>query len=310
MTSVALAWAVAVAAVGYLLAAARCGPWPRSRTALWLAGLAAAAVGVSVPDHVTGHLLLGMLAPLLLVRAAPVTLALRVLPVTRARQLSRVLRSRPARVLTAPAVAATLDIGGLWLLYTTDLHEQPLTQVHVLAAGYLFTAAVVGVDPAPHRARLGTRAAVLVLASAAHAVLAKSLYPSDPDAAMLMYYGGDAIEIALAVLLGREWLSASWRRSPGRPQHAEVRQREDAADDRHEPGVAGGGEHRERDRGHGQHGEGEPQAAGHRTGESAHGGHAPILAPVASTRSSHSAGNDPKTGLGSPSRPRNVASDR
>ncbi len=310
MTSLALAWALAVAAVGYPLAAARTGPWPHARTAAWFAGLAAAAVGVSVPDHVTGHLLLGMLAPLLLVRAAPVTLALRALPVARARQLSRVLRSRPARVLTAPAVAATLDIGGLWLLYTTDLHEQPLTQVHVFAAGYLFTAAIVGVDPAPHRARLGTRAAVLVLASAAHAVLAKHLYPSDPDGAVLMYYGGDAIEVALAVLLGREWLSATWRRAPGRPQHTQVEQREQPADDGDEPHLADGGEHREGDRRDGQHDEGQPQRARHGSGQGAHGGHAPILAPAASTRSSHRAGNEPNSGLGAPSRPRDIVSDR
>lgn len=276
MTAVALVWALGAAAVAYLLAAARTTSWPPVRTAAWLAGLAVAAVGVSVPDHVTGHLLLGMLAPLLLVRSAPVTLALRTLPVGRARRLSRVLRSRPARVLTAPAVAAVLDVGGLWLIFTTDLHEHPLAQLHVLAAGYLFTAAIVGVDPAPHRARLGTRAAVLVLASAAHGILAKRLYESDPDAAMLMYYGGDVIEVALAVLLGREWLSGGWRGRPGGPQHTQVEQREDPAHHGEEPDLADAGDHRERDRGQGQHDEGQPQAAGHRSGQSAHGGHAPM----------------------------------
>jgi putative membrane protein len=276
VTAVALVWALAAAAVAYPLAAARTGSWPLVRTAAWLAGLAAAAIGVSVPDHVTGHLLLGMLAPLLLVRSAPVTLALRALPVAEARRLSRVLRSRPARVLTAPAVAAVLDIGGLWLIFTTDLHEHPLTQLHVLGAGYLFTAAIVGVDPSPHRARLGTRAAVLVLASAAHGVLAKHLYESDPDAAMLMYYGGDVIEVALAVLLGREWLSAAWRGRPGGPQHTQVEQREDAAHHGDEPDLLDGGDHREGDRGQGQHDEGQPQAAGHRSGQSAHGRHAPM----------------------------------
>ncbi len=70
--------------------------------------------------HVAGHLLLGMVAPLLLVTAAPVTLALRALPRERARTLGRLLRSRPLAVLTHPAVAALLDVGGLWLLYRTD----------------------------------------------------------------------------------------------------------------------------------------------------------------------------------------------
>lgn len=310
MTAVALAWLLAAAAVAYPLAAGRRGPWPRHRTAAWLAGLATASAGLSVPDHVPGHLLLGMLAPLLLVRAAPVTLALRALPVPRARRLSRLLRSRPARVLTTPAVAATLDVGGLWLLYTTDLHEHPITQLHVLAAGYLFTAAVVGVDPAPHRARLGTRAAVLVLASAAHGILAKHLYATDPGGAVLMYYGGDAIEVALAVLLGREWLSATWRRGPGGPQDTQVEQREQPADDGHEPHPADRGVDREGDGGDGQHEEGQPQPARNRSGQSAHGGHAPIRTPASSTRSSNWAGYEPNGGRGSRSRRRNVASDR
>jgi putative membrane protein len=65
-------------------------PWPWWRTALWVAGLAAATVAVAGPladaahsdfrAHVLGHVLLGMLAPLLLVLAAPATLALRGLP--------------------------------------------------------------------------------------------------------------------------------------------------------------------------------------------------------------------------------------
>jgi putative membrane protein len=56
---------------------------------------------------------------------------------------------------------------------------------------------------------------VLVLVAASHAVLAKHLYAVPPAGvpaaeaargAMLMYYGGDVIEIALAVLLCRRWL--------------------------------------------------------------------------------------------------------
>lgn len=286
MIAAALAWVLLAAAAGYAVGVARGGSWPRRRTVAWYAGLAAAVGGLSVPGHVAGHLLLGMLAPLLLVRAAPVTLALRALPVRRARLLSRVLRSRPARVLTVPAVAAVLDVGGLWLLYTTDLHRHPVVQLHVFAAGYLFTAAVVGVDPAPHRARLGTRAAVLVLASAAHGILAKHLYATTPDAAMLMYYGGDVIEVALAVLLGREWLSAAWRGSPRGPDDAEVEQGEQAADHGEEPDAADGGGDREGQRGGGQRDERQPQAARDRSGQCAHGGHAAIRSSAAGNRSS------------------------
>jgi putative membrane protein len=133
-----------------------------------------------------------------------------------------VLRSAPLAVLSSPVVAAVLSVGGLWLLYRTDLHaaaaHRPLlglaVQVHVLLAGYLLAAALVGPDPMPHRPRLAVRAAVLVLAVAAHNVLAKALVAVPPagvgeaealTGAQLMYYLGAPVEIALFVLLGREW---------------------------------------------------------------------------------------------------------
>jgi putative membrane protein len=172
--------------------------WPVERTACWIAGLAAAAVALIGPlpasahhdftAHMAGHLLLGMIAPLLLVLAAPVTLALRALPVRRARTLARVLGSRPVRLLTQPVTAAVLNGGGLWLLYTTGLYramgDHPwahlAVHVHVLAAGYLFTAAVIGVDPAPHSPGRRSRAVVLVGFLATHAILAKYLYGHPP----------------------------------------------------------------------------------------------------------------------------------
>jgi putative membrane protein len=235
VTAAVVAWALAVAAAGYAVGLARAagrGPWPAYRTAAWYGGLVATGAGspLSASDtavgHATGHLLLGMVAPLLLVLSAPVTLALRALPAGRARLLSAGLRSRPARVLTNPAVAATLDVGGLWLLYTTELHTVPATQLHVLGAGYLFTAAMVGVDPAPHRPRAAYRAVVLVLASAAHGMLAKHLYATGGQTgALVMYYGGDVVEVALAVLLCREWLAAQSRTAGVRVVHSTPRLR-------------------------------------------------------------------------------------
>lgn len=298
MTDAALAWALAAAGLLYAIGLARSpGRWPWPRTASWYAGLAAATAGLLLAGdfrtHAAGHLLLGMVAPLLLVLAAPVTLALRALPVPRARRLSRVLRSAPARALTHPVVAAVLDVGGLWLLYTTDLYalaaRHPAVhlavQAHVLLAGYLFTASLVGVDPAPHRPRPAVRAAVLVLAAAAHAVLAKHLYGAPPagvpDAragAQLMYYGGDVVEVALAVLLCREWLGAP--RRARHPEHGQVGQREEAPDDHQEPHLLQHADHDEGGRDDGQRDEGQPQAARDRSGDSAHGGHAAIPAPL------------------------------
>ncbi|WP_218609560.1 cytochrome c oxidase assembly protein [Pseudonocardia sp. KRD291] len=235
--STVVAAALLVPAVAYgvavLRARGRGRAWPWWRTVFWLAGLAAAAVVLAGPlaerahtdfrVHMLGHLLLGMLAPLLLVWAAPVTLAMRALPVGAARALSRALRSAPARVLTHPVVAAVLDVGGLWVLYRTGLYAASTTDpalhllvhAHVLLAGCLFVASIAGPDPAPHRSPPVLRAAVLVLATAAHDILSKTIYADPPDgvtaaaaeaAGQLMYYGGLPVELALAVLLCREWL--------------------------------------------------------------------------------------------------------
>ena len=183
-----------------------------------------------------------MLAPLLLVSAAPVSLALRALPHRRARVLARLLRSRPVAVVTHPAVAPLADVGGLWLLYRTDLYAlaaaQPpllaLVHLHMLLAGYLFAFSLVGPDPAPHRPGLAVRAGVLVLAVAAHDVLATLLYAAPPpgvapmpEAGMLMHYGALPVHVALFVLLGREWAAgqerARRRDLRGRARHEELR---------------------------------------------------------------------------------------
>lgn len=239
-----LALLVAVPAVaGYLLAVRREAgrrSWPLARTLCWLTGVLAVVAGSVGPlaaaahghpgdqgdfrAHAVAHVLIGMLGPLLLVLGAPVTLALRALPVRAARRLTGVLRCRPLRVLTEPAVAVLLDLGGLWLLYRTPLlgwtHTSPavhlLVHLHLVLAGYLLAAVLVGRDPLPHRRSHLHRAVVLVVALAAHGILAKSLYAEPPAAvdaataqagAMIMYYAGDAVELVLAVLLCRSWFA-------------------------------------------------------------------------------------------------------
>ncbi|SEP60016.1 cytochrome c oxidase assembly protein [Microlunatus flavus] len=230
--------ALAAYALAVVASRRRGRSWPLSRSLAWTAGCLTATAAVSGPlatastmswtAHMAGHLLLGMLGPLLLVLGGPVTLALRALPVTGARRLSRVLRSRPLRVLTEPSVAAVLDVGGLWLLYATPLlalaHAHPgvglLVHAHVLLAGHLFSAVMVGRDPLPHRRGTRHLLVVLVLALAAHDVLAKRLYAYGyapmsmadlPQGAQLMYYGGDAVDLLLAVLVCLRWYRAGGR---------------------------------------------------------------------------------------------------
>ncbi|MBT2484192.1 MULTISPECIES: cytochrome c oxidase assembly protein [unclassified Microbacterium] len=240
------------AAIVYVAAAVgeqRIGrPWPWWRMTFWLLGLATAAIALSgtlasadrpFTAHIVGHLLIGMVAPLFLVLAAPVTLALRSFAVLPARRLSRALRSWPVRVLMHPVVAALLNVGGLWVLHLTPLYQNTsesflhiLLMAHFLLTGVLFTASILAVDPSPHRASVAVRLVVLALSLAAHGILAKTLYaaavgapgalaglvhapdvsPADlQTGAQIMFYGGDLVDLTLIGLL--LW---GWYRSPAR----------------------------------------------------------------------------------------------
>jgi putative membrane protein len=237
-----------VAAVAYVAAAVaenRRGVrhWPPHRSVLWVAGLGTLATTVvgplaelahtSLTAHMVSHLVAGMLAPVLMVLAAPVTLALRTLDPVPARRISRLLRSAPARFFLYPVPAGVINVGSLWLLYGTAaggvLLDNPtlhyLLLGHFFLAGYLFVVSIVGVDPAPHRARFSLRVAVVLVSIAAHSILAKNVYAFPPAGAsgaeaeragVVMYYGGDLLELALLVVLFSQWYRAG--RVPSRPR--------------------------------------------------------------------------------------------
>ncbi|MEC0258710.1 cytochrome c oxidase assembly protein [Paenibacillus lautus] len=209
--------------------------WPIHRYVCWVAGMLCMVLPLIGPlarlapanftIHMLGHLLLGMLGPLLIAFSAPMTLLLRSTPVPIARQITRLLKSKPAQIIVHPAVATLLNIGGLWILYTTGLfmamHHNLLLQIfvhiHVFAAGYLFTVSLIYVDVAPHRRSFQARAIILMIAIAGHGILSKYLYAHPPDGVsseqaqlggMLMYYGGDAVDLILVF-----WLCMQWYRS-------------------------------------------------------------------------------------------------
>jgi putative membrane protein len=227
MAVLLLTMAVAYA-MGLLGCRRRGRSWPAGRAACWYAGTAAAASGMLGPTtdgfvpHMAGHLLLGMVAPLLLALAAPGTLALRALPARHARRLSRMLATPAVRALTHPVTAAALAGGGSWLVYTTALYPAMMhraavhlaVQIHLLLAGFLLATAVAGVDPLPHRPPRAVRAAALLAFLAAHAILAKYLYGHPPPGvpapdgragAILMYYGGDLVDLALVTVFCWQW---------------------------------------------------------------------------------------------------------
>lgn len=206
--------------------------WPKYRTLLWLVGIVLAIISVSGPlaqqahtdfvAHMVGHLFLGMLAPLLLALAAPMTLFLRALPVKTSRSITRILRTRFIHFFQNPIVASILNVGGLWLLYTTPLfemmHENSLLyifiHIHIFLAGYLFTISIIYIDPTPHRKSYIYRSVFFLFALAGHAILSKYIYANPPIGiskteaemgGMIMYYGGDAIEIGLIIILFYQW---------------------------------------------------------------------------------------------------------
>lgn len=214
----------------------RCKRWPLSRYLCWMCGAVCAAAAVTGPlprqahadftAHMFVHLLLGMIAPLLLALAAPMTLALRTLPATASRKLVRLLKSRPLRIAGNPLAASLLNVGGLWVLYTTDLYAvmqhsallHGFVHLHLLLAGYLFTVSIIANEPAVHRTGFVYRAIVFWLALAGHGILAKRLYAFPPPGVsaaqaeaggMLMYYGGDALELAVFAIFCRQWFHAS-----------------------------------------------------------------------------------------------------
>ena len=194
-----VAWVLAIAFLAFFYLAGvwrlnrRGDSWPIHRTILWLTGLAVLFYvtngGLNVYEkylfsaHMLAHMLLGMVIPLLLVPAAPITLALR----TIAKRVdgSRGPRewvllgvhSRVSTVLVNPLVSAVLFAASLWAFYYTPLFGWATTDhighewmiVHFLITGYLFVQSLIGVDPVPYRAPYPLRLVLLMATMGFHA---------------------------------------------------------------------------------------------------------------------------------------------
>ncbi len=214
--------------------------WKKRRYFLFAAGVIVATSALTGPlarlshtdftVHMLGHLLLGMLGPLLILHGKPMTLIMRTLNIRRARKLSAILNMKYVKLISNPIVASILNIGGLFLIYKTGLFELIHTSVllfalihlHVFLAGYLFTMSIIYIDIVTHRYSFLYRAAVLIAALGFHKILSKLIYASPPAGiprqdgergAMLMYYGGDIVDLALIIILCLEWYKRAERRS-------------------------------------------------------------------------------------------------
>jgi putative membrane protein len=259
-----VAVAAAAYAVGVRRLARRGRTWPRRRSASFAAALVvivlATQSGLAAYDrvlfslHVVQHLMLGMVAALLLVLAAPVTLALQASSRTGQRRILRVLHSRPVRVLTHPVTAWLLFGGTLALLYFTGLYELSLrngwvhvaVHTHFLVAGFLFMAVVVAVDPIPVALGFGARLLYVLVALPFHAFLGVAILTTDEvlaagwydevvrtwgasplsdqrTGAGLLWVAGELFGVVAALVVVRRWMA-----------------HEDRAGARHDRRLAGG----------------------------------------------------------------------
>ncbi|WP_240134086.1 cytochrome c oxidase assembly protein [Actinotalea caeni] len=192
--------AMLVVYLGWVLRLRRRGDrWPLGRTLSWVAGtlvlgylvLGAPAVygHVMLSVHMAAHMAYVMVVPILLVLAAPVTLALRALPARTdgshgpREWLLGIVHSRWGRFVATPVVAAVVFIATmvgfylspLLLLAATTHIGHILMVVHFLLSGYLFINGLIGIDPGPQRPGYPMRLLLLFATMAAHAFFGLAL---------------------------------------------------------------------------------------------------------------------------------------
>ncbi|WP_278236188.1 cytochrome c oxidase assembly protein [Isoptericola sp. AK164] len=167
--------------------------WPLGRTISWCAGMAIMVWvtngGPSVYGHVifsghmTQHMILAMVVPLLLVLAAPVTLLLRAVPARKdgsrgpREWVLAIVHSRVGSFVAKPVVAAVVFAGGMIAFYFTPVFGWALSNhaghvwmiIHFTLAGYLFANALVGIDPGPQRPPYPQRLLLLFATMVFHA---------------------------------------------------------------------------------------------------------------------------------------------
>jgi len=211
-----LGTAMIAAAVVYLLAVRRLrrrgDRWPIGRTVAWVIGclmvLLATSSGLGAyaeaqfSIHMMAHMLLGMIAPILLVLGGPITLALRALPAAGRGQppglresIVNCLHSRPARLITHPLVVFPLFVLSFYVLYFSSLFEVMIgshlghlvMNLHFLLIGYLYYWVIIGVDPSPRQVQPMIKLAMLIGALPFHAFFGLALMNSNKAMAIDYY---------------------------------------------------------------------------------------------------------------------------
>ncbi len=176
--------------------------WPWLRTVSWLVGMAAlfyitsggpAVYGqVLFSAHMVDHMMLMVVAPLFMVLAAPISLALKAMtPRGDGSRGTRewilvIVHSRFSALVTHPLFAAANFAGSLVLFYFSPLfgyamrdhvgHE--LMILHFTITGYLFILSMIGSDPVPRRAPYPMRLLLLLATMAFHAFFGVAIMSS------------------------------------------------------------------------------------------------------------------------------------
>jgi cytochrome c oxidase assembly factor CtaG/putative copper export protein len=213
-----LGTAVVIAAVLYGVGVRRLrkrgDAWPVGRTWAWMIGcflvLMATSSGLGryaqtqFSLHMISHMTLGMMAPILLVLGAPVTLALRALPVAGQNNppglreaIVAAVHGRVARILTHPLIALPLFVGSFYAIYFTGLFADMiashfghlLMSVHFLVVGYLYYWVIIGIDPGPRRLPPMAKLGLLLAALPFHAFFGLALMSSRTLLAPTYYRG-------------------------------------------------------------------------------------------------------------------------
>jgi len=194
---------VALYIKGVVVLTRRGDKWPINRTIFFALGISVADFAVngglgvyshvSFSFHMVAHMSLATLAPIGIALGAPITLALRTLPIGR-REGERgvrgfalaLLHSRYSRFFTNPIVAMLVFDGSMFALYFTDLFSWLMNyhfghffmEMHFFIAGFLFFAAIIGMDPIPNKLPFIARIVVILGAMSIHAFFSVSLMSS------------------------------------------------------------------------------------------------------------------------------------
>jgi cytochrome c oxidase assembly factor CtaG len=164
---------VVVLAVGYVAGVRRVGDWPLARR-VWFLGLGLGFLVIATMSWVGAYqsvlfyaravqtVLLVLLVPLFLALGRPISLFIAVFPRAGAR-LEAAIRSRPARMITFPAITTFTLVGVPFAMYFTGWYSavfhsatmRELTFLALLAPGFVFFWTLMRVDPVPKQYSYG-----------------------------------------------------------------------------------------------------------------------------------------------------------